>query len=267
MKIASIDNFRDVGGYATAGGGRVAKGRLYRCGHLADLTEPDRARLEGLGVKLIVDLRGPRDIEADGENVMPSGAELLNLPIGTAGADTEDLRTLLTDASPDKRRSVLGGGGAARWMERAASRLVTQHRRVFSKYLHRLADAGSLPALVHCTAGKDRTGWAVSALLLALGVSREDVIENYLRSNEHRVQSNQRALERYAQGEGTRAEDTEILRSLLEVQSSYIESSFAAVKKHFGSVEGYLSEGLQVSSDTLEALRRNFEAEPSRGLQ
>jgi protein-tyrosine phosphatase len=249
-EIRTISNFRDVGGCAARGGRRVRTGVLFRSGHLGGASDEDLARLAGLGIRTVIDFRGPQDEDGDGR--LPPGALRVRLPMSDPAAASE-IRDLLyrTDAAGLER--VLGGGGAERMMCRAAAGLVTDRRAEFGALLRGLATEHRLPALMHCSAGKDRTGWAASLVLLVLGASEDDVIEHYLLSNLHRREENERMLASPRDGL-----DPEWIRPFLEVRVEYARAALDAVATHFGSFEAYVETGLGVDGATVERLRAHF---------
>src|SRR5262249_18310848 len=158
------------------------------------------------------DFRGPRDLEDDGAGRTPPGARLLRIPMHDP-AQGKDIRDLLTREDSAGLARVLGDGGAVRLMCEAAAGLVVGRCAEFGALRRALAGEHELPALMHCSAGKDRTGWAASLVLLVLGVDEEDVIEHYLLSNRHRREGNERMLASPRQGL-----DPEWIRPFLEVR-------------------------------------------------
>jgi len=247
-EIRTISNFRDVGGVPTRGGRRVRRGLLFRSGHLGAASAEDMAALAALGIRTVIDFRTPRDLEDDGAGRLPAGARLVRLPIGDPAAGGE-IRDLLSRADAAGLERVLGGGGAERMMRAAAAGLVTDRCAEFGALLRGLAALHPLPALMHCSAGKDRTGWAASLLLLVLGASEDDVIEHYLLSNERRREENERLLASPREGL-----DPEWFRPFLEVRAEYAHAALAAAVERFGSFEAYVEVGLGIDAGTRERL-------------
>ena len=248
-EIRTISNFRDVGGHPTRDGRRVRTGLLFRSGHLGGASDEDLARLAGLGIRTVIDFRGPQDERDEGAGRLPPGARLVQLPMSDPAAGSE-IRDLLTRADAAGLERLLGGGGADRMMRRAAAGLVTDRRAEFGALLRGLAVDHPLPALMHCSAGKDRTGWAASLVLLVLGARVDDVIEHYLLSNLHRREENARVLANPRDGL-----DPEWIRPFLEVRAEYARAALDAVAKQFGSFEAYVESGLAVDAATRERLR------------
>jgi protein-tyrosine phosphatase len=109
------------------------------------------------------------------------------------------------------------------------------------------------PQLIHCTAGKDRTGWSSALLLSIAGVSREDITANYLLTNEYSKDSIMHTVETIAQQKGQPAADA--YGRLLGVQQSYLDAGFAEVTAEYGSVDGYLTKGLGLSPETIATIK------------
>jgi protein-tyrosine phosphatase len=168
----------------------------------------------------------------------------VRLPIGDPATGGE-IRDLLGRADAAGLERILGNGGAERMMRAAAAGLVTDRCAEFGAFLRGLAGAHPLPALMHCSAGKDRTGWAASLLLLVLGASEDDVIEHYLLSNERRREENERLLANPRDGL-----DPEWFRPFLEVRAEYARAALAAAAERFGTFEAYVEVGLGVDAAT-----------------
>ena len=127
-------------------------------------------------------------------------------------------------------------------------------RKAYGRLFADLAKEGDLPAVVHCTAGKDRTGWAVAALLALLGVPEEEIAADFLRSNEYVLPAYQKTIDGFAGAGG----DPAVARAILGVRAGYLEAAFDEVKGKYGTVERYFSEGLGVDAAGQKALRDRF---------
>jgi protein-tyrosine phosphatase len=110
---------------------------------------------------------------------------------------------------------------------------------------------------VHCTTGKDRTGWATAALLLLLGVSEEDVFDDYLLTNELLLPSFAGVFEKFTDAGG----DPSLLEPVLGVRRQYLEVSLATMRTSFGTIEGYFSDGLGLDAERQALLRERMTAE------
>jgi protein-tyrosine phosphatase len=243
-----IANFRDLGGHTTRDGARVRRDRLFRSGHLGHASDADIEQLAALGIRRVFDFRNLADIESDGGDRLPDGTRHHRLPMPNPAA-ARDLRSLIQGATPDKMEELFGEGRAAALMVDSAAELVRDRNEVYAEFLAELARAESLPALFHCSAGKDRAGWAGTVVLLALGVDEEQVVEQYLLSNR-----NLAGIRKRLDGDRDVAWGG-YLRPFLEVRPEYIESSFAAMRETWGSFDRYLAEGLSISDQQRDQLR------------
>jgi protein-tyrosine phosphatase len=114
-----------------------------------------------------------------------------------------------------------------------------------------LGDKEKLPALFHCTTGKDRTGWAAAALLTLLGVPKEVVMEDYLRSNDYIIPMYQEAIDGFVAAGG----EERIPLAILGVKKEYLEAAFDQMREEYGSIEKYFAVGLGIDAARQQALR------------
>ncbi|MBW2273129.1 MAG: tyrosine-protein phosphatase [Deltaproteobacteria bacterium] len=245
QRFERVANFRDLGGHTTREGRRVPSGRLFRSGHLGHASDDDVEQLASLGLRRVFDFRTLADIEHDGPDRLPPSVEHLRLPMPDP-AGGQDLRSLIQESGPDVIQEMFGNGRAAEWMRRSAAGLVRERREPYAEFLTELARPGSVPALFHCSAGKDRAGWAGSLVLLTLGVEEEQVVEQYLLSN----RETERIRERLRSAAVADAEKfSDLLEPLLAVHPDYIDASFRAMHEDWGDFDRYLHEGLGISEE------------------
>src|SRR6185369_11725319 len=147
-------------------------------------------------------------------------------------------------------------GGAARMMIELYQRFVhgADVRAVFAAAARLVATPSELPLLFHCTAGKDRTGWLAAILLSALGVSRETVMADYLRTTELNATGRDYMITTIS----ARVAEPEIILPLLEARAEYLEAAFAEADLRYGGMEGYVREGLGLDEAALASLRANL---------
>lgn len=170
IELEGCFNFRDLGGVSAADGRRVATGRLYRADSVHLATRADVALITGdLAVRTLIDLRSEAEVEAAGSGAI-DGTLRHHLPFGAAGVDSALQRFAgSADRSPDAM--------AARY-----ALILESSGALVRQAVEALAAADALPAVFFCTAGKDRTGVLAAVVLGALGVSDEDVVADYVRT-------------------------------------------------------------------------------------
>jgi protein-tyrosine phosphatase len=257
--MQGVRNFRDIGGHLTASGARVRTGRIYRAGHLADATDDDLRTLEQLGIGLVIDFRGPADIADEGDDRLPPGARLVAIPMFDP-ARGADIRTLLYEGPPELIAETFGEGRASEAMARGAANLVTDTTRVeqYGEMLRTIIEADA-PTIIHCSAGKDRTGWAASLMLLALGVPERTIIDHYLESNQHRRDQTDRLAQFRRAGI-----DPAILEPFFGVSEEYKRAALSALDERWGGIDRYLHEGLGITDAEISRFRDEM-LEPGPG--
>ena len=250
-ELAEVRNFRDVGGLPTTDGRAVRPGRLFRSGHLAHATEADAAFLTTLGLHTVFDFRNEADRKVEGADVELPGVRNVNIPLNDP-ADGKEFWKLVRDGDIAQLRDILGDGKAAARMSDSYRKMIVERTSEHSRILHSMAEE-SVPALMHCAAGKDRAGLSIAITLLALGVEREAIEADYVKSNEpHRRYKVQRSS---TAPDGLAPEVMELLAPLFDARVEYLRAAFETMEETYGSVETYLTEGLKLSAETRELLR------------
>ena len=231
MALSCAPNLRDVGGAIGFEGRRVRSGRLFRCEALLEPTPEDAAALDDHGIGLVCDLRG----EAERRHA-PNRWWAAQ---GVRRAEFDLLAGFSQSAGPwsalkqDPGRA--GGVAAMRTVYAGMPAAAASH-------LAPLIDAmlaEDRAVLIHCTAGKDRTGF-VSALLLAiLGVERSGIMADYLASRGRRTERVVEATRRLVQAQ-VGAVSLDALEALLDVEEAYLDTSFDVIAEQYGDLAGYL---------------------------
>lgn len=255
VAIPSIANLRDVGGHLTASGGRVQTGLLYRSAELDHVTDEDAPALDRLGIRTIYDLRTEGERIARPDRI-PAGATYRVADV-LAGAPGESPAAMQrTFADPVAATRAFGGGRGVAFFRGVYRDLVVldSARAAYRIVFAGLADPAARPALFHCTTGKDRTGWAAAALLLFLEVPAEVVMDDFLASTRNLGPELQPFLDAFE----ARGGDPEVLRPLVGVHPEYLEIAIAEVGRVFGSIDGYLADGLGLDADARRRLRTAF---------
>ncbi|MFD5801143.1 tyrosine-protein phosphatase [Streptomyces sp. NPDC127020] len=253
-ELTGVRNFRDVGGLPAADGRRVRHGVLFRSGHLAHATGEDAAFLATLGLHTIFDFRNAADQKLEGPDVELPGVRNVNLPLSDP-ADGAEFWKMVRDGDLDQLHAILADGKGAQRMIASYRTIITERTAEHSRVLHALAE-DSVPALMHCAAGKDRAGLSIAVTLLALGVERDAVLDDYLKSNathrRYKVRRGSSAASAYS------PEVMELLSPLFDARAEYLAAAFDTVEKTWGGVDAYLEQGLHLTPATRERLRERM---------
>lgn len=237
LGLAGASNFRDLGGYGASAGASVRWRRLFRSDHLAGLTEADAQALAQLGVARAFDFRGVAERAAQ-PYALP-GVVQHALPI---------------EPTVVQRMKALAEAGetitpahAVALMQDTYRAFVSDNAARFAELFGHLLDSDA-PLVFHCTAGKDRTGFAAALILLALGVPRAEVMRDYLLTNEHY---------RMPALDDSRAPPA-ALQVLWRVQEDFLLAALQTVDEDFGGIDAYLAGQLGVRAAERAQLARLY---------
>ncbi len=248
-----IHNFRDYGGWETEYGRRVKTGLLWRSGQHIGASASDLAAVAALDIKTIVDLRGesernrnpcPRPEGFDGEVFFFDGETTSSPPhmdVDAHSTTEEFARARMTGVYTRMPRNVA---------------MIS----MFSRYFRLLAERDGA-SLVHCFAGKDRTGIAAMLMLHVLGVSRENQMAEFLRTNDAptlQVLADQ-SVPGIEERLGRKLDDGAI-KALLEVHEDYLRTFWAVVEEEHGTLDAYIEDTLGVDELLKDRLRARFVA-------
>lgn len=250
--LTGVRNFRDVGGLPTLDGRRVRYGVLYRSGHLAHATKEDAAFLSGLELRTVYDFRNSADIALEGPDVELSGVRNVSMPLSDPAQGT-DFWKIVRDGAVDELRAVLGDGLGVRRMVESYRQMILERTAEQGRLLADLAEGDGLPALLHCAAGKDRAGLSVMVILLALGVERTAIEEDYLASNAQHRRYRIRRGEEHAPPPGPEVMD--LLNPLFDARREYLQAAFHTIEETWGGPDRYLADALGCGPDRRERLR------------
>ncbi|WP_054811824.1 tyrosine-protein phosphatase [Nocardia arizonensis] len=219
--IPGTFNFRDTAGLRTAEGARVAPGVLLRSAQLSGLNEDGHAVLHGLGVREVYDLRGPREIDHIGHDNLPDGIRLTVAPFDSR----------MGEAPPHDAQTSFA---MAHMLEvyRYFPALPEAHAAI-TGIAESIID-GDGAVLVHCAAGKDRTGWAVATILRAVGVTEADILADFMLSNDAVPALRAMMSAKVPAG-------IELSADLLGVREEYLNVAMASALERHGDFEAYLT--------------------------
>lgn len=237
---------RDFGGYPTQDSGRIRTGALFRSGHLADATPEDLEKIVALGLAVIVDLR-----RATERQRQPTGRW------------TGECRIIMSDHDDDHdpwlvflRNSDLSARSIRQYLTNfyLSTPFEPSYVDLFSRFFETLATtSGAL--LVHCTGGKDRTGLLVALTHRLLGVHRDDILADYLLTNQRQgFESHGSSVARGLAEAVGRALDEATVRTVMEVEAAYLDTAFAAIEARCRSVDAYFKTVLSVTPPVRDAI-------------
>jgi len=224
LNLAGASNFRDLGGYPTADGRTVRWRQIFRSNHLGHLTDGDVAVLRELGVRSAFDFRGTEERTA-ALCGMPE-ISVHSLPVEPTVVAA--LRAIMAAGTP------LSTDHAVEVMRGSYSGYVQNNTPHFRTLFAHLLEEDRAPLVIHCTAGKDRTGFACALILHTLGVSEDIISEDYLLTN------------RFYRRDPNHSSDLpdDIKQVLGSVQTSFLAAAFEAIDADYGDLETYLRDGL-----------------------
>lgn len=251
IPLTGIHNLRDYGGYGALGGRRVKTGLLWRSGQHIDATPQDLAAFEALSVRTIIDLRG----EMERERSPCARAPEFCASVLSVGGETTGHAPHMAAA-----RDVRTAGEAFEALRAnyAGMPFRPQLIQIFSLYFEALAEREGA-SLVHCLAGKDRTGLVVALLHHLLGVHPDDAMADYLLTNsagnaETRIAAGAATVKRSFGAEM----DDDAVRMLMSVQPEWLDTAFAAIRDQHDSVEAYARDLLGVTDERLTRIEANL---------
>lgn len=246
LSLQGAFNFRDLGGYETKDRRVVKWGKLYRSEELAGLTEEDICYIHNLGLKTICDYRTDFEVQHK-PNPKIQDVRQVSLPV-------------MQDLAKDLNINEFFRLGDLSMLGKPGEYLVQMNRdfvtgnEAFVTFLELIQDTNNLPLLNHCTAGKDRTGFASALLLLLLGVPEETVMQDYLLSNGFREKMNEKMMAFL----GAQLQDeasVEILTAMFEARAEYLQAAFDEIHNVYGSVDQYAEKGIGLTKEQLDDLR------------
>ena len=230
IEFKSLLNFRDIGGIQAAGKSRIKEGVVFRSANPDRLERIDRDKLEALNIRTIIDLRAPGEISKG--SVSLDHSDKLSLPLDFQQATRERLRPVIYNRDSER---VIADISNEIYLE-----ILDASGPVIRQVMEVLADPERSPVLIHCQAGKDRTGIIIALILLSMGVEREFIISDFMRSNDSLLPYFRKIF---------------LIRKIIsfgffpyrnmlfavEVKQRNIESVLDRIESHYGGIEGYLS--------------------------
>ncbi|HTP08257.1 MAG TPA: tyrosine-protein phosphatase [Anaerolineae bacterium] len=228
--MKSIHNFRDCGGYATTDGRHMRKGRLYRSGTLDDANAADLRTVQAIGLKTIVDLRGPREKKKELPHL--DSVLRIDVPIELETRTREKVQPLMT-----KRGAA---GEVIEILKQMYRDLADEAWPQAGELFKVLLNAEAYPLLIHCRAGKDRTGFMCALVEQAVSVERAAIFQDYCETNNHFGLVSPR-MERFMKIMSLGKLQMENVRASLSAREEYLQAAFDQIDRNHGGMTAYLA--------------------------
>ena len=257
MQFERLNNTRDLGGIATTDGKHIKYGKLIRSGRLGIGSEKDIRRIGDL-VSAVVDFRSDNEKKETPDPDI-GGVESFHIPI------IEDLAAGVSrDQKSDEEAFMMLANdpdGALKYMCSTYEGFVTSEsaRKGYRQFVDLLLEGREKAILWHCTAGKDRAGFATVIVLEMLGIDRETIIQNYLKTNDLIEDDINRMVGMFFKMTGSGTNKTEsALRYMFSARREYLEAVFDCIEHKYGDFKGFLTEGLGLSEKDIARMRNMY---------
>lgn len=249
LEFSGIHNFRDLGGYRTSDGRQVKWGKLYRSGALHGASDHDLSVLTELGLTTLVDFRSSAEKAAEPDRLpQPHSFQVVEIPT-LDGGDNSVAKEIMgriesgsfSDFDPDS------------FMLEANRHFAQRYTPQYRLFMETVLESNGQPVLWHCSAGKDRAGFAAAVLLRILGVPPEVVMQDYLLSKEYALEARrtQLLILRLLKGRQAAAK----LEVIMGVEPEWLNAGFAEIDANYGSFDNYVREALQLDEAAILQLR------------
>ena len=254
LDLKGLNNTRDLGGMRTKDGRKIKPGRLIRSSRLSKLEDKDWFTEN---VALVVDFRSSKEVGEEPDPAIP-GVEYLHLPIFEVqgegvSRDKESRKRIMDSAGPEEARERM----ASVYLRFVSNEFcLSQYRR----FMQLLLEPREKAVLWHCTAGKDRTGTGALFIQELLGVGREDILADYLKTNEYLKEEIHGIVERRASelGRSLGEEEEETMFQFLCAYEEYPLRIYAKAEELYGSFDAFIREGLGISDEEREIIKNMY---------
>ena len=242
--MEAINNFRDFGGYKTQNGTRLKTGLLYRSGDLSKATDADLERIHSLGIKTICDLRSEGERTHEPDRILAARPfTFFNIPMRPiVDYHGRSLGRLLSLMFGSERRMDYVALSYQAYRD-YATRYLPQLKALFQ----RISNPENLPVLIHCSAGKDRTGVVSSLIQLVLGVPFATVVDDYLKTNENLYAYKEDVFRRLSRLGYFGVPWKKLYAPLFAARIDFLNAAFEQIKEEFGAVDDWFRRGLGFS--------------------
>ena len=254
--LSSVFNFRDVGGYKNMEGKEIRKGLLFRSGQLSNLSDSDIHILKKIEIKNCIDLRSEQELKKYPQKI----PENIKYHIFDVLSDAKDsINPIVLEKmirSPREANEIFEKEKVEDFFIKAYREIITMNsaRKSFSNFFSLISNRDELPALFHCTTGKDRTGWVSACFLKLMDVPEETIYKDYLLSNEYILPAYKKEIDYFLNNGG----DISIIESILGVKQEYLDAAFDEMEKIYGKIEDYFHIALGIDYQKQEKIKKIF---------
>ncbi|WP_373082481.1 tyrosine-protein phosphatase [Zhongshania sp.] len=247
LPLDGAPNIRDLGGYKTRDGGTTRWKKLLRGGRLSGLSTGDQQILSDLEIKIICDFRNPNEYQQDITKLSNlSTAEIHNISISPGNQQN------IVDISS------IGANQMANWMLQLNRELALNHCHSYRQMFKLLLSVDSGCFLFHCSAGKDRTGFAAALILSALDVPRDVIMEDYLLTAKYYPPAGELEYLTNKYAANNPNVDLALFTTLTSTRQEYLAAAFAAIDERYSSIDDYLERELDLCPKKRAQLKRRY---------
>lgn len=247
LDLDGPNNFRELGGYPLASGGCFKRNRLYRSDHLANLSDADQRVFADLGIKTVIDFRGETEREDNPDRIDDPAIGQFWLPLRAEGADVRKLRRGLESGT-------ITAVDARNYLIQANREFVRRFAPVYAQFFEILLEPAHYPIVFHCTAGKDRAGFAAALALLVAGASREAVFHDYLATNHCTAHYVNGIVEGVGDMPAVKASG-EAVRAMMQVREEYLQTAFDTIDEDYSSLDAFFEGALKLDETKRARIR------------
>ncbi|MED3964139.1 tyrosine-protein phosphatase [Niallia taxi] len=249
LKFDRLANFRDVGGRSGYDGERMGLGLVFRSEELSKLSKEDINKIKRVGIKTICDFRTDAERKSKVSRLNEKhGIKVIALSMNDKSREftrTEFFRFLVMGTKDINFEDI---------MHDMYKYMAFQCNQELKQMIELLAHRENYPILIHCTGGKDRTGFMSAMLQLAIGINYEEVMADYLHSN-NLIGPKMKKLENVLRWISLFRVSSARLRPVLEVRREYLQPVYEAIIQEYGTIENYLQTACGISTQTLKSMR------------
>lgn len=250
QQFEKLSNFRDIGGWKTNEGNLMKSGVLFRSDELSRITVNDRALLQKFNIKVICDLRTPKEYNKKPAPLpLIKGINIFNIPLHNQETHTINRKQLL------KFFFAKSGGVEFREFSRSYYHHIAFDRTSqIKEIITVLSHESNLPALIHCTAGKDRTGYISALIQLLVGIPYETVVQEYLMTN-HFYETRMEKLIKVMKWLTLFQVPPGRMKLILTAQRKDLDEVHDSIIRKYGSIETYLCEICEIEQNIILKLK------------